>query len=110
MPVQHLQPVPVYMDPVRGVQAPAAAPAHFDVYLPNDAKVTVDGVVCPGIASTRNFNTAPLQPGQTYKYTFTMEATQNGQRRQETKEIVFEAGKTVTVDFLDKAPTITAQR
>jgi uncharacterized protein (TIGR03000 family) len=80
---------------------PAKAPATVVVKLPADAKLYVDGVLCPQTTPTRTFETPALNPGTTYTYTLKAEVVRNGKTKAESKRIEMVAGKEVSVDFGD---------
>jgi uncharacterized protein (TIGR03000 family) len=88
----------------------SAQPARVTVRLPADARLFINGELCPLTSSTRSFNTPTLQPGKEYSYTLRMEVTRNGVRRVQTQRVAFSAGRQVTVDFNDAAPLRTARR
>jgi uncharacterized protein (TIGR03000 family) len=80
-------------------EAPQAQPAHVTVHLPEGARLYVDGVAQRGTAGKRTFDTPKLEPGKSYYYTFKAEL--GGANRADTRRVVVQAGKDVTVDFRD---------
>jgi uncharacterized protein (TIGR03000 family) len=85
-------------------------PARLTVRLPADARLFIDGELCPLTSASRSFNTPALQPGKEYHYNLRMEVTRNGVRRVQSQRVAFSAGRHVTVDFKDSSPVRTAQR
>jgi uncharacterized protein (TIGR03000 family) len=75
--------------------------AHLTVLLPTEAKLFVDDVVCPLTSSRRTFDTPRLEPGRTYAYTLRAELQRDGQALSETRRVIVEAGRSVTVEFKD---------
>jgi uncharacterized protein (TIGR03000 family) len=88
-------------------EGPAPAPANVVVRLPADARLYINGVVCPLTSSTRSFDTPELQPGKSYYYTMKAELTRDGQTRSESQRVEVLAGKKVTVEF-NKLPAEAA--
>jgi len=91
-------------------EVPAAAPAHITVRLPQDARLYIDGVVCPLTSSKRSFDSPALERGRSYFYDLKAEVVRAGKTRAVTKRVVMEAGKQVDVDFGDLNALRTAQR
>jgi uncharacterized protein (TIGR03000 family) len=79
----------------------ADAPAHVTIAAPADARVTVDGVEIP--AKARTFNTPTLEAGRKYYYTVKMAVTRDGRALSDSKHVVLESGKDVTVEFKEPA-------
>jgi uncharacterized protein (TIGR03000 family) len=75
--------------------------ARVTVLLPAEAKLFVDDVACPLTSSRRSFDTPRLEPGRTYAYTLRAELMRDGQAIRETKRVIVEAGRSVTVEFKD---------
>lgn len=73
--------------------------ARITVKLPADARLYVDGTLCPLISAKRSFTTPELDAGQKYYYTLKAEATRGGETRTARKRVIVEAGKEVTVEF-----------
>jgi uncharacterized protein (TIGR03000 family) len=86
------------------------APAHVTVRAPEDARLRVDGVVCPLTSGTRTFDTPELEPGRKYFYTLTAEVVRDGRPVSESRRVVLQAGKDVQVDFLNMAAVAAASR
>jgi uncharacterized protein (TIGR03000 family) len=91
-------------------EAPAAAPAHITVRVPEDAQLYVDGVVCPLTSKERSFDTPALQQGRSYYYDLRAEVVREGKTRASSDRVIVHAGKQVNVDFRDLSAVRTAQR
>jgi len=89
---------------------PVKAPAKVIVKLPSEAKLYVDGVLCPQSSAVRSFETPKLDPNVTYGYTLKAEVVRNGQTKTEMKRIEIQAGKEVSVDFGDMSGVTAASR
>jgi uncharacterized protein (TIGR03000 family) len=83
--------------------------ARLTVKLPADARLYVDGVLCPLTSTTRSFDTPELDAGQSYYYTLKAEVVRDGETRASKKRVLVEAGKQITVEFKD-LPVQTASR
>lgn len=83
--------------------------ARVTVKLPSDARLYVDGVLCPLKSTTRSFNTPELNAGQRYYYSLKAEVMRDGEKRSATQSVLVEAGKQVTVEFKD-LPVQTVSR
>jgi len=84
--------------------------AHIKVHLPADARLFVDDVLCPQTSSMREFDTPPLLRGERYTYTLRAEVLRNGRVQADSRDIQFEAGKQVSVDFDSLAAVNTVKR
>jgi uncharacterized protein (TIGR03000 family) len=73
--------------------------AKITIELPEDAKLTVDGVACPLTTSKRILETPQLQAGQQYFYTLEATVVRNGETIVESQRVIFECDKNVRVDF-----------
>ena len=69
--------------------------------LPENAKLFVEEWTIPGQATTRQFSTPDLIPGQTYYYTVRVEATRDGKPISESRRVLVRAGELVRESFLD---------
>lgn len=94
-PLPNLPKVPG-IDPLKQINAIDNNSATVIVYVPADAKLWVDRVVCPLAGTVRTFNTPVLIPGAEYSYTIIAEMP-NGSR--EERRVNMSAGRTVEVDF-----------
>ena len=82
--------------------------ALINVRLPEEAKLFVDGVLCPLTSSERSFDTPPLERGKSFSYTLKAEIIRDGKTVSETKRIAVEAGRTVSVEFA-KLPAVASR-
>jgi uncharacterized protein (TIGR03000 family) len=73
--------------------------ASLSVKLPAEAKLYVDGVLCPLTSAERVFETPPLAKGKQFTYTLKAELVREGKTLTETKRVPVEAGKRVSVEF-----------
>lgn len=83
--------------------------ARLTVKLPADARLYVDGTLCPLTTETRSFTTPELNAGQKYYYTLKAEVVREGVMRTARKRVIVEAGKDVAVEFTE-LPLQTASR
>jgi uncharacterized protein (TIGR03000 family) len=83
--------------------------ALINVKLPDDARLYVDGVLCPLSSGERTFDTPALERGKTFHYTLKAEITRSGKTVSETQVVEVEAGKQVAVEF-NKLPVVAASR
>jgi uncharacterized protein (TIGR03000 family) len=79
--------------------SPEKEEASLSVKLPADARLYVDGVLCPLDSSERNFETPPLEKGKQFTYTLKAEVVRDGKTLSETKRVPVEAGQQVSVEF-----------
>ncbi len=83
------------VSPILSAQAPEKKPADFEVRLPEDAVLEVDGNKTQATGETRQFQSRPLEVGGTYSYT--LKATWRG--KSVTREILLRPGKLTTIDL-----------
>jgi uncharacterized protein (TIGR03000 family) len=94
------QPMPdYYWDPkgVLGAAKPAAA--QLIVALPEDAKLSVNGVATELTSDRRVFTTPELKPGKDYHYVLSVEVLRDGEIKKLVKEVEVVAGRTSRVQF-----------
>ncbi len=95
--------------PTAQAQAPAAnqVTSPMTVTLPQeDAELLVEGRAISGSGGARTFQSPPLHPGDTYKYTFTAKWAPNTYTNMtRTRTVSFRAGNPVTVDLSVDDPT-----
>jgi uncharacterized protein (TIGR03000 family) len=89
--------------------APAAAPqvtSRITVTVPHDgAELVVEGQTVPGSGTSRHFETPPLRPGVTYRYTFTATWDPNTYTTMtRSKTVSFRAGERLAVDLTAADP------
>src|SRR5262249_41234672 len=80
---------------IQSAQAPEKKAADFEVRLPEDAVLEVDGNKTQATGETRQFQSRPLEVGGTYSYT--LKATWRG--KAVTREILLRPGKLTTIDL-----------
>jgi uncharacterized protein (TIGR03000 family) len=78
---------------------PARLSATILVYLPADAKLTIDGDATSSTSETRRFVTPPLPRDGNYYYTFRAEFEQEGKTVTVSKDVVVRAGRQTTVSL-----------
>jgi len=69
------------------------------VWVPNDAKVTVNGIETRSTGSRRQFVSYGLKPGLSYKYVVRAQIVRNGQVVEDTRNVVLTAGQITAVAF-----------
>jgi uncharacterized protein (TIGR03000 family) len=86
--------------------APVAesAPARLTVRVPADARLYVDGEKVTHTAGARTFETPALPIGQTFYYTVTAEVDRDGRTLSDTRRVLVEAGKKVSVSIEPHTP------
>jgi uncharacterized protein (TIGR03000 family) len=84
--------------------------AQITVRMPKDARLLIDGNASALTSERRVFRTPELEPGKTYYYTLTAEVTADGKQRRENREVTFQAGQKVEVDFGGVGPMLAASR
>ncbi|MER3414675.1 MAG: hypothetical protein C4297_00470 [Gemmataceae bacterium] len=80
-------------------KAEAPAPAEIIVSLPEDAKLTIDGMPTVSRGSARIFASPELQPGKDYVYVLTAEVVRGGEIRSLTRQALVRAGQKTHVSF-----------
>jgi len=75
--------------------------ARITVKLPADARLYVDGRLCPLTSDTRSFTTPELAADQKYYYTLKAEVVRGGETRTARKRVIVEAGKDIAVEFTE---------
>jgi uncharacterized protein (TIGR03000 family) len=97
------------------VQAPASAAtsvtSRITVTVPQgDAELVVEGQPVPGAGTSRDFETPPLEPGTTYRYTFTAKWQPNTYTTiTRNKTVSFRAGERIAVDLTVDDPSDRAR-
>jgi uncharacterized protein (TIGR03000 family) len=87
--------------------ASAQVSSTLTIAVPNDrAALTIDGRAIPGSGPSRTYETPPLDPGTTYRYTVVVEWQPNGYTTMTRSQTVsFRAGDRVTVDLTAHDPS-----
>jgi uncharacterized protein (TIGR03000 family) len=75
--------------------------ARVVVSIPEDAELVVDGVKMNATGSTRTFQTPLLPVGKTFNYELRAKMMREGQMHEATQKIRVEAGKEVSVEFVE---------
>jgi uncharacterized protein (TIGR03000 family) len=78
------------------------------VELPEDAKLFIDGQPTRTPSARREFQTPPLQPGETYYYELRAEVVRNGQTKTETQRVLIRPGHVSQANFTSMDPTAVA--
>jgi uncharacterized protein (TIGR03000 family) len=78
--------------------------AAITVYVPAGALLRFNGKQTLQRGETRHFNVADLIPATTYAYDVTAVWTENGRQVAKNREVTFQAGDDVTIDFLSPEP------
>lgn len=100
---------PGFVPPPPGGES-TSAPARLTVQLPADARLWVDGTVCPLTSDMRSFNTPALAPGRQYFYTLRMEVEREGRTLSTSRRVFVAAGQAVSVDLNDLSVATTVSR
>jgi len=112
------------LDPVAPGNPPAApAPAEpttsstsaetsgvLTVWVPYDAKVTINGLETRSTGSRRQFVSHGLKPGFSYKYVIRAQVVHNGQLQEDTRTVTLTAGDITAVAFGFNAASQMAAR
>ena len=69
------------------------------VWVPYDAKVTINGLATHSTGSRREFVSYGLKPGLTYKYVVHAQVARNGKLLEDTQTVTLTAGQTTAVAF-----------
>ncbi len=69
------------------------------IYVPYDAKVTINGLVTRSIGSRRQYISYGLKPGFSYKYEIRAELVRDGQRLEDVRAVILTAGAREAVAF-----------
>jgi uncharacterized protein (TIGR03000 family) len=69
------------------------------VWVPADAKVTINGLDTKSTGSRRQFVSYGLKSGLAYKYVVKAQVIRNGQAQEDTRTITLTAGQATTVPF-----------
>jgi uncharacterized protein (TIGR03000 family) len=78
--------------------------AAITVFVPEGARVRFNGRQTLQRGETRRFNVPGLIPATTYAYDVTAVWTDNGRQVAKNREVTFQAGDDVTIDFLTPEP------
>jgi uncharacterized protein (TIGR03000 family) len=78
------------------VQAPTNT-AKLYVTMPEEAKLTIDGMPTVSTSETRIFESPTLTPGKTYYYVLKATLVRDGKKETVTKEVTVRAGEDTRV-------------
>jgi uncharacterized protein (TIGR03000 family) len=97
-------PEPPAIPPLPGEPKTSAVPTPensgvITVWVPFDAKVTVNGLTTKSTGSRRQFVSYGLKPGYSYKYEVHAEVVRNGQIVEENRSVVLTMGQDTAVVF-----------
>lgn len=106
-PNEPTPPVPGTLEPAPAVPAEPSSTSSptpensgvVTIWVPFDAKVTVNGLATRSTGSRRQFVSYGLKPGFSYKYDIHAEVLSNGQLVEDTRTVTLTAGQTVSVAF-----------
>jgi uncharacterized protein (TIGR03000 family) len=93
-----------------GATSQAARPATLVVTLPADARLTVDNTPTRLTSARRVFNSPPLQPGRSYRYTLKAEIVRDGQTLTTTRDVNVRAGQETDVNLEFQPATASVRR
>jgi uncharacterized protein (TIGR03000 family) len=93
----------------RAQQPSLSQPAYIRLYVPDAAKVTVDGTATKQTGAIRNFESPPLPPGQKFYYRFKATWQDQGKDVVREENVVVQAGKESTLDLRNEAAKQAAQ-
>ena len=88
----------------------SAAPAggeqvvHFDIRVPDDAKIWFDDEKTTQTGPSREFVSPPLASGREYSYEVRAQWTENGREVTQSRRVAFRAGERVSIAFPEKTP------
>ena len=69
------------------------------VWVPYDAKVSINGLETKSTGSRRQFVSFGLKSGLTYKYVVKAQVVRNGQTQEDTRTVTLTAGQVTAVAF-----------
>lgn len=87
------------MSPNTTSVTPAETSGILTVWVPYDARVTVNGLETKSTGSRRQFVSYGLKPGFSYKYVVHAVIVRDGQTQEDTRTVVLTAGKIAAVAF-----------
>lgn len=99
MPAEPPPAVPPAAEPPKTSGITAEDSGVLTVWVPYDAKVTVNGLETKSTGSRRQFVSFGLQTGLTYKYVVKAQVVRNGQIVESTKTVSLTAGEISAVAF-----------
>ena len=69
------------------------------VSVPDDAKVSINGLLTKSTGSRRQFLSVGLMPGRTYNYVVKVQVVRNGQMQEDTRTVTLTTGQVTAVAF-----------
>ena len=69
------------------------------VWVPEDAKVMINGLETRSTGSRRQYYSSGLKPGLTYTYVVRAQVIRNGQVQEDTQTVTLAAGQTNSLAF-----------
>jgi uncharacterized protein (TIGR03000 family) len=69
------------------------------VLVPADAKIWFDDDSTKQAGAEREFVSPPLTPGKYFEYQIRAQWTENGQKKEQTRRVTFQAGDRIHLDF-----------
>jgi uncharacterized protein (TIGR03000 family) len=102
---------PARLNPAEPAQTGSTITSRFRVVVPDDdAELSFENDVTQTTGTIREFESPPLEPGRTYRYTFLVKwAPNNYTTITRKRTISFEAGASITVDLTIDASDDRAQ-
>ncbi len=92
-------PAPAEPAPLKTSDATAEESGVLTVWVPYDAKVTVNGLETRSTGSRRQFISYGLKPGFEYKYEVRAQVVRNGQIEEDVRTVTLTAGQITAVAF-----------
>ena len=100
MPVEPAVPPAVPAPAEPSAKATSSAESGFlTIWVPFDAKVTVNGLETKSSGSRRQFVSFGLKPGFSYKYVVKAQVVREGQMEEDTRTVMLTAGEISAVAF-----------
>ena len=91
----------------KSTDTPSADSGSLTVWVPYDAKVTINGRETRSTGSRRQFYSSGLQPGLNYTYVVRAQVIRNGQVQEDTQKVTLTAGQITAVAFgFNAAPQV----
>jgi uncharacterized protein (TIGR03000 family) len=85
------------------------APARIELNVPENAKVTINGMNVAGTNSVRYFATRDLATDAKETYSVTVEVVQNGKTLSATENLIVKGGETTSVSISPKANELVSK-
>ncbi|MCE5301942.1 MAG: TIGR03000 domain-containing protein [Planctomycetaceae bacterium] len=100
-PTSPTTPPPAAPSPIEPKTSATSSDASgvLTVWVPYDAKVTINGLQTRSTGSRRQFVSYGLKPGFSYKYVVRAQVVRNGQLQEDTRTVTLTAGEITAVAF-----------